>query len=354
MKTAFITGIRQLEIGETASPRLERPGDAMIRIDAVGVCGSDLHYYRCGRIGAQMVKFPATVGHECAGTVIEVGASAGGLKTGQRIAIEPAMHCGRCDQCLSGRPHTCRHESFLGSPGEAPGAVTERLVIPASCCFPVPNSMSVEQAVMVEPFSIGLYAARMAGLEGRAAPSARIAVLGSGPIGLCVLLACRAEIPRPIYVTDLLPERLSLAARLGAVWTGDPRESDVVKDIAEREPLGVDFVFECAGQQETLDQAFEILKPGGTLLIVGIPEVDRVSFMIHSMRRKEITIRNVRRQNQCTAAAIDLIASRRVNVDPLVTHHFSMNETQSAFDTVASYQDGVVKAIIHVSGGAAG
>jgi threonine dehydrogenase-like Zn-dependent dehydrogenase len=148
----------------------------------------------------------------------------------------------------------------------------------------------------------------------------------------------------------LIAERLKLASQLGAAWTGNPKRSDVVKTIRDTEPLGVDFVFECAGEQETVDQGVELLKPGGALLIVGIPEVDRISFPIHTLRRKELTIKNVRRQNQCMAPAIDMVASGKVNVDPLMTHHFSLEETKAAFDLVAGYRDGVVKALIHVPG----
>lgn len=345
MKTALLTGIRQIEIGETPEPEITRPDDVVVRIDAVGVCGSDVHYYSEGGIGSQRVEFPQTAGHECAGTVVKVSPGVKRLTPGQRVAIDPLIPCGNCDQCLSGRVNTCRNQQFLGCPGEAPGALSERLAAPAKCCYPIPDSMNMAQAAMVEPFSIGLYAARMAGIK----PGAKVAILGSGPIGLCVLLACLAESSCEIYATDLLNDRLALARNCGAAWTGNPREENIVKEIARREPLGVDFVFECAGKEETLDEAVEILKPGGTLLVVGIPGTERVSLMIHRLRRKEITIRSVRRQNESTAAAIELITSRRVRVDPLITHHFPFSETKKAFDLVSNYQDGVVKAIIHVS-----
>jgi L-iditol 2-dehydrogenase len=154
--------------------------------------------------------------------------------------------------------------------------------------------------------------------------------------------------PSRTYVTDLLNDRLGLAKRCGADWTGAPTSDDVVKAILEREPGGLDCVFECAGRQETLDQAVELLKPGGTLVMVGIAETDRVSFKLDSLRRKELRLQNVRRQNDCTAAAIGLVASGAVDVDPLATHHFGLAETKAAFDLVADYADGVIKAIIHV------
>jgi len=345
MRAALLTGIKQIALRESPQPKLHSPRDVLLLVEAVGVCGSDIHYYRCGGIGAQAVEFPWPLGHECAGRVVEAGSAAGHLQPGQRVAIDPLVACGQCDQCRAGRPHTCRRQNFLGCPGQSPGALAEYLVIPAECCYPVPDSMTAAQTVMVEPFSIALHAQRLA----RPEAGAKIAVLGSGPIGLCVLLALRAAGDCTIYATDLVEDRLEVARRLGARWAGNPRSTNIVAAITELEPDGVDFVFECAGEQETLDQGIELLKPGGAMLILGIPEVERVSFDIHALRRKETWIGNVRRQNQCMAAAIDLITRGVVNLDPLVTHHFPLAETAAAFELVAGYRDGVLKAIIDVA-----
>jgi len=345
MKAAFLKGIRQVEIRETREPALEGPGGALVRVSTVGVCGSDLHYYTTGRIGSARVDYPFTIGHECAGTVVQTGADVGELRVGQRVAIDPLVACGRCDQCRAGRRNTCRNQRFLGCPGQLPGALVEYLAVPAECCFPIPDSVTLTQAAIVEPLSVGLYALRLAELESRA----RIGILGSGPIGLCVLLAARALKDCTVYATDLLEERLEVARRCGASWTGNPAREDVVRAIAGLEPLGLDAAFECAGEQETLDQAVELLKPGGMLLIVGIPEVERVGFNIDLLRRKELRVQNVRRQNECTAPAIEMIASGTVQVDPLVTHHFPVCETAKAFELVAARRDGVVKAVIHVA-----
>ncbi len=345
MKVAFLTGIRQLEVRDAPDPGKPGAGEVLLHIDTVGVCGSDVHYYTTGRIGSAVVKFPERLGHECAGTVVETGEGVTAFRTGDRVAVDPLIFCGECDQCRRGRENLCRRQKFLGHPGQAPGALAEYLLMPAICCYPVPESMDQSQAAMVEPFSIGVYAQRVAATQ----PGSRIAILGSGPIGLSVLLACRAASEGAIYSTDLHPERLGAAERAGAVWSGNPRETDVVSAIKQREPEGIDYVFDCAGEQETLDQALEILKPGGKLMIVGIPEVDAISFNPHTLRRKEITVVSVRRQNRCTGAAIDLIASGVANVDPLVTHHFPLGEVNAAHDLVARYADGVIKAMIHLN-----
>ena len=345
MKAAFLTGIRQLEVRETAPPQIADPHSVLLRIGVVGVCGSDVHYYTTGRIGTLVVNYPEWTGHECAGSVAAVGDQVKKLKVGQRVAVDPLIACGHCDQCLSGREHTCRNQSFLACPGQGPGALAEYLVMPEHSCYAIPERMTTVQAAAVEPLSIGIYAQRLAQMS----PGAKIAILGSGPIGLCVLLASRAAVDCTAYVTDLIGERLEMARRCGATWTGNPKEIDVVRAIRDLEPTGVDCVFECAGQQETLDQAIELLKPGGSVLMIGIPEVDRVSFSIHTLRRKEIQLQSVRRQNQCMAPAIELVSSGAINLDQIVTHHFPLAETKKAFDLVADYRDGVVKAIVHVA-----
>ncbi len=345
MKAVYLTGLRQMELRQAPPPHLAGPHDVLLRVDTLGVCGSDIHYYTQGRIGPQVAPFPLILGHELAATVLEVGAEVKSLHPGQRVAVDPLVACGECDQCRAGRKHTCRHQKFLGNPGQLPGALVEYLVMPAVCCSPVPDSLSDDQAAVVEPLSIGVYAAQMAQLTS----GARVGVVGSGPIGLCTLLAVRALTQATVYVTDLVDERLAVARACGATWTGNPRREDVVAAIQRLEPLGLDAVFECAGEQDALDQGLKLLKPGGALLVIGIPEVDRVSFNINLLRRNELRILNVRRQNECVERAIELIATGRVDVRPLVTHHFHLEETARAFELVSARADGVVKAIIRIS-----
>jgi len=334
-----------MEMRQAPAPRPAGPRDVLLRVDTLGVCGSDIHYYTQGKIGSGVAVFPQLLGHELAATVQEVGAEVKNLHPGQRVAVDPLVACGECDQCRAGRKHTCRKQQFLGNPGQLPGALVEYLVMPAACCSSVPDSLNDDEAAVVEPLSIGVYAALLAQLK----PGARVGIVGSGPIGLCTLLAVGVQTHAPVYVTDLLDERLAVARACGAAWTGNPRREDVVAAVRRLEPLGMDAVFECAGEQYAIDQGLELLKPGGTLLIVGIPELDRISLNINLMRRNELRIVNVRRQNECVERAIDLIANGRVDVRPLVTHHFRLEETARAFELVSARGDGVVKAIIRVS-----
>jgi threonine dehydrogenase-like Zn-dependent dehydrogenase len=216
--------------------------------------------------------------------------------------------------------------------------------MPEESCFPTEDRITLEQAVLCEPLAIGIYAVQQAGLGA----GARIAILGAGPIGLSVLEAAKAAGIERIYMTDKLEPRLEAARRAGALWCGNPLFQDISSEILRHEPLGLDAVFECAGQQQTLDQGVDVLAPGGRLMLVGIPREERVSFIPDRMRRKELTLVNIRRQNHCTQKAIDWVAQGRVQVDFLLTHRFTFEQTPSAFELAAGYRDGVIKALIEL------
>jgi L-iditol 2-dehydrogenase len=342
MKAFTLTSLREMALVDVPDPEIRLPTDVLVKMGAVGVCGSDIHYYTTGRIGRQVVEYPFTVGHECAGTVIEVGSDVTQVRPGDRVAIEPAVTCGLCDQCLAGRENTCRNNRFLGCPGQAEGSLSQYLVMPQENCFLIEDRLSLAEATVCEPLAIAIYAVRQTVVAG----GARVGILGLGPIGRTVQLAAIDAGCGPVYATDNIDARCVAACRAGASWVGNPRSENVVAAILEREPLGLDLVFECCGQQAALNQAVELLRPGGTLSIIGIPEVDEIRFEPEQMRRKELTIVNVRRQRGCVAAALDLIARQQAAVAALITHCFPFAETKGAFDMVASYRDGVVKAMI--------
>jgi L-iditol 2-dehydrogenase len=343
MKAVFLTGLRRVEVRRADEPALVRDDDVLLDVRAVGLCGSDMHYFRAGRIGDQVVRYPWIIGHEIGAAVAAIGPKVRNVKVGDRVAVDPLITCGRCDQCRQGRHYTCRDQRFLGTPPEVPGGLTERLVMPAECCFKAPDSLSAEQAAMVEPLSIALWAAHFAG-----DPTGRnIAILGAGTMGLCTLAALRAAgSPRRIFATDLLDNRLALAAGLGADATANAARDDVLARGRAVAPEGFDTIFECAGELSTLDQAAELLAPGGKLVIVGIAAADRVSFDLTPLRKKELVIQNVRRQNGTVAATIEMMAAGRIDVSPLVTHHFALADIQAALDLAADRRDGVVKAMV--------
>jgi len=344
MKAAVLTDICQMQVMDVPEPKIEKDTDVLLKVEMVGICGSDMHYYETGRIGRQVIEYPFIIGHECAATVKAVGGSVTRVKVGDQVVVDPAVSCHECEQCRQGRENTCSNLRFLGCPGQGGGCLCEFLVMPQECCYPTNKEISLEQAVLCEPLSIGVYSVKQAHMPERAS----IAILGQGPIGLSVLLAAKVEKAQRIYVTDKIDERLKAARGVGVTWTGNPNNIDVVSKIFAAEPFGLDVVFECCGQQEALDQAFDILKPGGHLVIVGTARKERIWFDVDKFKRKEFTIRYIRRQNHCVQQAINLIKRRQVSVDFMVTHHFPLEQTKKAFDLVAGYRDGVIKAMITI------
>lgn len=343
MNKVNLTGIKRFDIVETSKPQIVNDDDVLLKIDTVGICGSDIHYYKEGKIGDQVIDFPFIIGHECSAIVEEVGKKVTRVKPGNIVAIEPVISCHKCQQCLSGREHTCLNQKFLGAPGQLDGGLAGYLVMPQKNCYPVPENMDPEMAAMVEPLSIGYYASQFIKSFDKINS---IAVLGVGPIGLGGMLSLQARDFKNIFVTDKLDYRLSIAKKAGAVWTGNPDKENIISELEKINPDGFDEVFECCGKQEALDNAVDILKPGGTLLIVGIPEEDRISFNISKIRRKEITIQNVRRQNHAFQPVIDLLSAGKISCNFMITHRFNNENTSEAFDIVANYQDNVVKALI--------
>lgn len=342
MKAMMLTGIKQMEMREIPTPMIVNDTDVLIKMKRVGVCGSDVQYFTRGKIGDQIVQYPFPVGHEGAGEVEKIGSAVSRVKPGDRIAIEPAMPCFECDQCLEGRYHTCRKLNFLGCPGQADGCLSEFIVMPESSCIPLSDDLSYDQAAISEPLAIGVYAVKQSGsMEGKS-----VGILGFGPIGMSVMLAAMAQGAKKIYVTDKIDERNEIALKLGAAFTGNPDKEDVVASIINKEPKMLDVIFECCGKQDAMDNALDLLKPGGKLMIIGIPEFDHWSFPVDLLRRKELILVNVRRQVDCVEPSLEMMQDGRIDVNLMLTHRFNFSDTKAAFDLVTNYKDGVMKAMI--------
>jgi L-iditol 2-dehydrogenase len=343
MKKVVLTGIRKMALINDDSPQITNKNEVKIKLKSIGVCGSDIHYYSEGKIGTQVVKFPFPVGHECSGVIEEVGENVTRVKVGDLVAVDPAVHCGVCDQCLSGRPHTCRNNKFLGCPGQLDGCLAEYIVMPDFTCFPVTEKLNPVQAALIEPLSIGVYAVNMAGIVQN---DSSVAIFGAGPIGLSILMKLKADGIHNAGVIEPLEYRLGRAKETGAKYIINPEKENVQARVSQQEELLLDVVFEASGKQEAVNNSLKILKPGGKLVLVGIPPSAQYIFDMDEMRRKELTVINIRRQNHCVEEAIDLVVAGKVDVEKMVTHHFSLEDTPVAFDMVEGYKNGVIKAMI--------
>ncbi len=345
MKQVVLTGIKQMELVDAKTPELQNQNDVKIKLAAIGVCGSDIHYYSVGKIGTQVVEYPFTVGHECSGTIEAVGANVTNVKVGDLVVIDPAVYCGVCDQCLAGRPHTCRNGKFLGCPGQLDGCLGEYIVMPDFTCFPVTGKLNPVQAALIEPLSIGVYAVNIAEIK---STSTSVAIFGAGPIGLSILFKLLAGEIKNIGVVEPLEYRLEKAKEIGAAYFINPEKESVEEVVKQKEEYLLDVVFEASGEQDAVDNALKILKPGGKLVLVGIPPSAEYTFNMDLMRRKELSVVNVRRQNHCVQEAIDLVVKGKIEIEKMVTHNFSLEETAAAFDMVEGYKDGAIKAMINL------
>lgn len=330
---------------ETAEPQIADSHDVKIKLASIGVCGSDIHYYAEGKIGTQVVEYPFPVGHECSGIITETGRDVANVKVGDLVVIDPAVHCGKCDQCLSGRPHTCRNNRFLGCPGQLDGCLGEFIVMPDFTCYPVTGKLNPVQAALIEPLSIGVYSVKLAGIQNKKITAG---IFGAGPIGLSILFKLLADGINNIVMIEPRDYRLQKAGEIGAKYLLNPEKEIVEKSVRKIEELLLDVVFEASGEQEAVDNAVKILKPGGKLVLVGIPPDAKYTFDMDLMRRNELTVINVRRQNHCVQEAIDLVVSGKIDAEKMVTHHFSLEETGTAFEIVEAYRDGAIKAMINL------
>lgn len=340
MKVSVLTKPQTVEVQERPVPE-PGPGEVRIKLAAVGVCGSDVHYYYEGRIGSAVVQYPTVLGHEPAGVVDAAGEGVG-LPVGTRVAIEPAAPCMHCEHCLAGRHNTCPQVRFLGTP-PIDGIYAQYYVMPAHCCIPIPDTLSLVEAAMLEPFAVGLHTVELARLR----IGETVAIFGSGPIGLVTLLAAKLAGAGAVYMTDLVPERLAFARHLGADAVCDAASTDVTAWIHDlTKGRGVDITVEAAGVQETLNHSCETARVGGRAMLVGIPSVDELTIPMHSCRRRELDMMHVRRSNNEVLRAIPLVAEGRVDLSVLATHFFTLDRVSEAFDLVHGYRDGVIRAVI--------
>jgi len=342
MLAAVLHKAHDLRMEQVPKPAVSQPDDVLVKIGAVGVCGSDVHFLERGRIGNFVVEQPVILGHEAGGTVVEVGPAVKGLKPGDRVAIEPGRSCRKCEFCHRGEYNLCLDMVFLAAP-PVHGAFCEYLVWPADFLFALPDNVSVEEAAMCEPLSVGLWSAARA----KVGPGDSVAVLGAGPIGLTALQAAAFYGATTIIVTDFVQFRLDAAKRLGATHAVNLGEADAVPALLELTAgRGVDVSFECAGAIPSTQQCIHITRPGGTVQLVGMPSVDSFELPVYDMIGKELNVGGLFRYRNCYPPSIAGIASGRIDVKSLITHRYPLTECAEAMAFARDEKERALKVVV--------
>jgi L-iditol 2-dehydrogenase len=343
MKTACLTSFGKAELIDIPEPEING-SKHLVRVKSCGLCGSDLHYYRTGRIGETVCRYPHFMGHEPAG-VVEKAPVGSSFKEGDRVAIEPGIHCGECEFCKSGRINICPNVRFLATPG-IPGAFQKYLALEECQLVKIADSLSFEEAALLEPMGVAFHAVvNLAKIQ----KGDDIAVFGAGAIGLLTLAVAKLYGCGKAFIVDPLDYRLNFALEhSGADFAVNPEKDDALAFIMDKTGgRGVDISFEAAGAQQSFEMTFESAAIGGKALLIGIPETDRISFDPHTMRRKELQIMNVRRSNKTLHDCAALAASKEIDLAPYATHRFPLEQIDEAIKTTGNYRDNVIRTIIN-------
>jgi L-iditol 2-dehydrogenase len=327
MKTLRLHGKRDLRLHDEPPPTPDS-GELLLRVNAVGLCGSDLHWFLEGGIGDATLTRPLILGHEFVGTV------ASGPRAGERVAVDPAIPCGRCATCLAGDQNLCVKGRFAGH-GGTDGALRTLMTWPEELVCPLPDSLSDKEGALLEPLGVALHALDLS----RVGPGATAAVCGCGPIGLLLVQLLRMIGATTIVATDLLPHRVAAAEAMGATHAIETGAVTAGPDLAERTPggYGVDAAFEAAGDDSALQQALSVVRPGGRLVVIGIPAGDQMCLTASTARRKGLTILLCRRMKHTDLQrALKLAERGYVALRPLVSEQHGLLDSQTAFDALAT------------------
>jgi len=342
MKTAVLLAPNRIEVQEQPVPE-PGPAEVLVRVRAVGICGSDTHYFAGRRNHEKDTVFPFVLGHEFAGEVAAVGDQVTGVEIGTRVYCEPERPCGGCEWCRKGEFNVCANVRFAGS-GGVPGCLAEYYVVTPAQLFPLPGSVSFEQATLAEPLAIGLHI-----IDNLAQPlgGETYAVAGVGPIGLVTTFAAGRAHASAVYAADRIPVRLEAARRLGATDTCLVPQEDFVAFVRDRTAgRGVDVAVEAAGELDAIEQLTRLPRIHGLAIIEGIPASNTAPIDVTAARRRELRIISGRRSLHKTREALRLIESGDFDTSVMLTHRFTLAETQKALEYTRDYRDGVIKAIV--------
>ena len=344
MKVAVMNGIGKM--GYTTRPiPIPKEDEVLVKLEYVGICGSDMHYYETGAIGNYVVKPPFVLGHEPGGTVVEVGSAVKHLKVGDRVALEPGKTCGHCKFCREGKYNLCPDVVFFATP-PVDGVFQEYVAHEANLCFKLPDNVSTMEGALIEPLAVGFHAAN----QGGAHAGQTAVVMGAGCIGLVSMMALKAEGVSRVYVVDIMQKRLDKALELGADGVINSREKDAIQMILDlTDGLGCDLVIETAGTEITTRQAIEMAQKGANIVLVGYSKSGEMTLPMSLALDKELTFKTVFRYRHIYPMAIDAVASGKINLKGIVTNIFDFDDIQNAMDKSISDKANIVKAVVKIA-----
>ena len=345
MKVAVMEGIGKM--GYTRRPiPTPKADEVLVKLEYVGICGSDMHYYETGAIGDYVVEPPFVLGHEPGGTVVEVGSNVKHLKVGDRVALEPGKTCGRCEFCRQGKYNLCPDVVFFATP-PVDGVFQEYAAHEAALCFKLPDNVSTLEGALIEPLAVGFHAAN----QGGAHAGQTAVVMGAGCIGLVSMMALKAQGVSRVYVVDVMAKRLEKALELGADGVINGKEEDAVEAVRRLTGgAGCDLVIETAGTEITTRQAIHMTKKGAVIVLVGYSKSGEMTLPMSLALDKELTFKTVFRYRHIYPMAIDAVAAGRVNLKGIVTDIFDFEDIQNAMDRSAADKANIVKAVVRIAG----
>lgn len=331
--------IRDIKVNETVGP-----DDVKIKIAAVGICGSDVHYYKHGKIGDFVVREPMILGHEASGIISEVGKNVTHLKAGDRVCMEPGIPNWLSRESMLGMYNIDPSVRFWATP-PVHGCLCDTVVHPANLTFKIPDHMTYDEAVMVEPLTLGVHVARKVGVV----PGDTAIVTGAGPIGVIIALAALASGCSQVIITDVVQAKLDLVDKAygDRITTFNVGDGDLKTFVHEKYPYGADILFEASGSPKAISSAAEYIAPGGKMVLIGMPQA-AVPIDIVALQVKEIILYSIFRYANDYQRAINFIASGQIDVKPLIHAHYDFEQSVEAFDFAASAPPGVIKTIINM------
>lgn len=342
-RAAFMQGTNNMIFKDIDMPNMDN-NEVIVKVDTVGICGSDVHYYQHGNIGDFVVHGDFILGHECAGVVVEKGSEVKNLEIGDRVTLEPGKTCGKCEFCKEGNYNLCPDVEFFATPPYH-GVFKNYVNHPADMCFKLPENVSNVEGALVEPLAVGLHATNKGGVK----LGDTVVIFGTGCIGLVTILAAKAKGASNIIVVDILEKRLKTAKKLGATSVINAKDEDVLKVIEELTAgRGADVVIDTAGAAITVKQTADVVKRGGVIVLVGMTPTDEVPFNFMKLMGKEGEVKTIFRYKNLYPVAINAISSGAINVKDIVSHEFDFEDVKEAFDFVSNNAADVVKAVVTI------